>query len=225
MESSEINDIFSSIHGRYDIMNHLFSLWIDTLWRKSAAEAALSGGPRILDIATGTGDLAIEISMLASKAGKKVKICGVDFNKSMLAIGVRKAKGMGITFDIGNAHRLPYKSSSFDVAVSAFALRNLEPLELAMSETYRVLSPDGKFVFVDMALPDGRFSRDFFNAYLGLMEFVGSSVNGKAYSWLAHSIRSFDVNRASRFAKKIGFNGVKVRRLTTGIAYMMTGRK
>ncbi len=225
MESSEINDIFSSIHGRYDIMNHLFSLWIDTLWRRSAAEAALSGGPRILDIATGTGDLAIEISTLARKTGKKVKIRGVDFNRSMLAIGIKKAKEMDIAFDIGNAHHLPYKSSSFDVAVSGFALRNLEPLDLAMSETYRILSPGGIFVFVDMALPDGRLSRDFFNAYLGLMEFAGSYVNDKAYSWLAHSIRSFDVSRASRLAKKAGFNGVKVRRLATGIAYMMTGRK
>lgn len=230
--SERINKIFSKISSSYDLMNHLLSFGVDISWRKKTVSEIIkmSDGAdklKILDIATGTGDLAISLSEEFAKYGKSAKIVGMDFNEDMLRIGRDKAaqKGTRIVFEKCDALHMPYENGSFDMLTSGFALRNFDDLSKFASESYRVLRKGGGFVFVDMAMPNEKSKRYFFEIYSLYMRFLGFFVDNGSYKWLVHSIKTFDKKGLQRKLKSVGFKEIKQLELTSGIGYIILGKK
>ncbi len=235
--AEEINRMFSKIYRRYDLMNHVLSFNFDKSWRDEAAIDAIISKDKydILDVASGTGDLAITINKVAEGQGKKVSIYAYDFNKDMLDVArekFRKAKMGNITVEVGNAFKLRHKSGSVDVLTSGFGLRSFyfsqggkKNLQKFISESFRVLRPGGKIVLLDMAMPEGRPQRAFFKAYSVLMLAIGSLVDKDTYAWLVRTIKAFDKKQLVRMVKATGFKKVKIRDLRSGIAYIVTAEK
>ncbi len=231
--SIRINKIFTKVSSHYDLMNHLFSLGIDKNWRsetvmKSIEAISKIDHPIILDLATGTGDLAIMLSKELDKLGKKYKLIAMDFNKEMLDLGKKKAVLAGsnkISFEISDAMKTGYPSNYFDLVISGFALRNLDNLEVFSTELKRIIKNNGKFIFVDMAVPDEKSKAFFFRIYSFLMRIIGFFVDRKAYFWLVSSILKFNKKRLIKILSSSGFKEIKYTELKTGVAYIVSGRK
>lgn len=233
----KINKMFSKIYVRYDIMNHLLSFNFDKGWRREAAKDAMIQKDKytVLDVASGTGDLAIDVSRMAKTHNKHVQIYAYDFNKDMLNIADEKFRRANITNiknEVGDALRIKHKSNSIDVLTTGFALRSFlhsregkKGLQKFISESYRVLKPHGKAILLDMAMPDRRSERAFFKVYSHLMLAIGSFVDKDTYAWLVHTIKSFDKKELIRMVKASGFRNVKIRNLRSGIAYIVTAEK
>ncbi|MGC8479170.1 MAG: ubiquinone/menaquinone biosynthesis methyltransferase [Candidatus Micrarchaeia archaeon] len=227
--SQKINKIFSRISNRYDSMNHILSFGIDKSWRDEAVRISCSflkdnKNPRILDVATGTGDLAI----LLSKKIKNAKITAIDFNSDMVKIGEEKAiknQCKNITFLVSDALKTNFKPNSFDLCISGFALRNLDDLDIFLKEQKRILTDNGHFVYLDMALPDEKLNRIFFKIYSHFMLFVGFFVDYTAYYWLTLSIKKFDKKNLIELLTKNNFKNIKYKELSTKIAYIVNGNK
>ncbi len=229
--SERIQKLFTDYHGKYDRANHVYSLGVDIGWRKEAAKEAMIAKEScmVLDIATGTADVAMMIAQDAARMGKKVEITGVDFNKEMLQVGKEKVEKAGLTnvsLETGDALSMDLPDSSFDVATCAFALRNFDDLGRFFNELYRVLKKDGKFVILEMGNPDRAYQRAIFYAYFGiLMRPLGYVLGIDAYKWLLYSIRHFDKKSAVSMLKSRGFRDVKTRELATGVGFLITGFK
>ncbi|MEM3838985.1 MAG: ubiquinone/menaquinone biosynthesis methyltransferase [Candidatus Micrarchaeaceae archaeon] len=229
--SERIHKLFTEYHSRYDWANRLYSLGIDNYWRKEAVGEALEAGGKIklLDIATGTAELAIMASAEASALNKPIEITGIDFNDSMLEAGRKKVLDRGIRnirLLHGDALAMGFASSSFDVATCAFALRNFDNLEAFFKELRRILRKGGKFVILEMGNPDSLVQRAIFQFYFGiLMKPVGYAIGKDAYGWLLYSITHFDKYGAVRMLKQAGFKKVKVRNLVSGVGFLITGIK
>ncbi len=188
--SERIKGFFSSIAGSYDLMNHLLSVGFDISWENTAASECIIGKDKysIIDIATGTGNLAFKIEKLAKRHKKEISIRGVDINEAMLGIAKNKAKKLNssVEFAYGDALSLNYKDESFDVAASAFALRNLDDLEKFVKGANKVIKKGGKLVLMDMALPSGWASRNFFRIYRFSTKrhgFLCSKINKKRWTY------------------------------------------
>ncbi len=226
--SRESKERFDRIHRHYDFFNHLFSLGVDIGWRKEAANESMIGKKSydILDVATGTGDLAMAISRAAKENGKSVKIIGIDFNQHMLDHAKEKVERMGIgniRIERGDALEIRFGDSTFDVVTSGFALRNFDDLNRFAREAYRVMKKGGKLVMLDMSRPDNNLW--FMKSYFKLMEAIGSLAGKDAYKWLTQSILNFDKHKVAGIFRKQGFSNVKVKELRTGVAFIITGRK
>ncbi len=227
--SKRIHDLFTRIYMRYDFMNHLFSMDMDKLWRRRAELIALSDSRcrNIIDIGAGTGDLSIGIALRARRMQRKVNIEAVDINERMMTLGRRKAgeKGLNsIRFAKGDVLRLKYGNNEFDTAVSAFVLRNLDDFGRFAKELHRIISPGGRIVLLDMALPGGA-ARHFFIAYFKVMQAIGRLVDPEAYEWLTGSVARYDKHKAASVLRKSGFADVKVANVFPGVAFIITGRR
>lgn len=227
--SKEINRMFSDIHQKYDLMNHLLSFGVDNLWRSRAAKEAVikANSYEILDIAAGTGEFSIAIYKECSRSAKDVNISGIDFNKDMLKVAKRKAKKLrlDIRFDVGDALSLKFPANNFDVVTSAFALRDFDNLNKFIKEAYRVLKPGGKVILVEMSKPESGLMKHLFNIYFNVMAFEGMLVDKHAYSFLINSIKSFDKNGLLKLLKDNQFKDVKLTNLTSNAAFLVTARK
>lgn len=227
--SEEINKMFSSIHKKYDFMNHALSLGMDNVWRAKAARESIVGKKQysVLDVAAGTGDLAIAIKRECDRNGKEVKVIGVDFNKDMLGVAREKvrAKNLPISFEIGDALKLEFPDGSFDVITSGFALRDFDDLDGFVRESFRVLNKGGKIVLMDMAKPDNGLSRYFFSFYSRIMLLEGMLADRNAYSFLVNTIKEFDKGRVAKVLEKNGFCNVKIMELPTRVAFIITAVK
>ena len=178
--SERINNLFTRIYKRYDLMNHLFSLGTDKLWRRNVEMLALSNPEctDIIDIGAGTGDLSIGIALRAMKKDRKIRIEAVDMNEEMMSLGRSKAaakKISSIRFARGDALDLQYVDDSFDTMVSSFVLRNLDDFNRFAEEARRVIRPGGRIILLDMALPEGP-SKHLFTAYFRIMRLIGRLV-------------------------------------------------
>lgn len=235
--ATEINRMFSKIYQNYDFMNHLFSFNFDKLWRSEAAKESLLPKMRydVLDVASGTGDLAIAVSRSATSNGKQVKIFAYDFNKDMLDLADLKFSKMGIRNiknELGSAFRIRHKSGSFDVITSGFALRSFanskdekNGLKKFLAESHRLLRPGGKIVLLDMAMPDDPLQKAFFSVYSHVMLSIGSLVEGDTYAWLVRTIKEFDKKRLAKLMSSAGFKNVRVRNLPSGIAFIASAER
>lgn len=185
------------------------------------------GEYHLLDIATGTGELAFEINNYAVKKGKRVSITGMDFSNEMLSVAKEKAqrRDIGIRFEHGDAMKLHYKNNSFDVVTSAFALRNVDNLNRFASEARRVLKTNGKFVFMDMAKPDTAIDRFFLKSFWTVVGGIGLLENRDAYDWLMYSVDRFDKQGFVKILQKTGFKNIHIQNVFTGAAFMVTGNK
>lgn len=225
--SREAKERFSRVHKHYDFFNHLFSLGTDIQWRNEAAKEAMIPKKEysVLDIATGTGDLAVAVYKTAKSKGKTIALTGMDFNEAMLSHAKEKTEKLGIPIkiDVGDALHTKYGDSSFEVVTSGFALRNFDDLTVFSKELRRIMKKGGKFVLLDMAMPYR--GRAFMKAYFKVMESVGSVVNKNAYRFLTHSIMAFDRENMAKILNEQGFRSVKIRNLSYGMAFIITGYK
>lgn len=227
--SKEINRLFSNIHGSYDLMNHVLSMGMDRKWRTEIAKEAMLPASRygLLDLATGTGALAIRIGEMAERNSKEIKINGVDFNRDMLKLAKKKvSKGnLGIDFSIGDALSLKFPENSFEVITCSFAMRDFDSLEKFVKECNRVLKKGGKVILADMSRPEEGFMKDFFKFYSKVMVLEGSFINKDAYKFLVESINRFDKKKLGRLLRKKGFTKIKFRTLPSGAAFIATAYK
>ena len=181
--------MFDRIAGVYDLMNSVMTAGLHHRWRTRAADmAGLSPGGRALDVATGTGDLAIELSMRVGAGGE---VIGSDFSEAMLELARRKAPEL--RFEHGNALDLPYEDDSFDAATVGFGARNFSDLPQGLREMARVVRPGGRVVILEITTPErpplSWFFRLWFDRVVPLLgRFAGDS---DAYSYLPSSVRRF----------------------------------
>lgn len=189
-------NIFTAVPPSYDLINRLFTWRLDERWRKKAAKICLEGNPKlVMDLCTGTGDLAIRF---AKTAGPGTEIIGYDYSQPMLDIAAQKAlkKGApGIRFMLGDAAAMPFPDGHFDSIGIAFAFRNLtyknSDQKKFLAEIFRVLKPGGKFVIVESSQPKNPAWRFLFRVYTKTMVYyIGSWISGNktAYRYLANSV-------------------------------------
>ena len=226
-KKQEVAAMFDAIAPRYDLLNRVLSAGIDRTWRKKAVDWLVDHRPRrILDVATGTADLAIEASRLEPE-----KIVGVDIAEEMLALGRAKLEKLGlddrIVLQKGDAERLPFSDAQFDAVLVAFGVRNFENLQKGLREIRRVLKSGGVLVVLEFSRPT-RFPVKQGYAFYGryVLPVVGRflSKDRGAYTYLPESITAFpDGDDFLEALASAGFEEVKERRLTFGIASLYRG--
>ena len=225
-----VKKMFDNIAPDYDKLNHILSLNIDKRWRKKAVrELADEARPmKVLDVACGTGDFTIEI---AKKVTKGSEVVGVDISDGMIAVGKEKIAKNGINADmiVADCEALPYDEGTFDRISVGFGVRNFEHLELGLSEMYRVLTPGGKLVILELSVPSNRFIRWCYKLYfLKILPFIGGLVSGDkgAYKYLPASVLRFPTpDKFMEIMKSAGFDTVEHRSLTMGVCRMYIGKK
>jgi demethylmenaquinone methyltransferase/2-methoxy-6-polyprenyl-1,4-benzoquinol methylase len=190
-KATYVRDMFGRIARRYDLLNRVMTLGRDRAWRREAVRrAAVPPGGRALDVACGTGDLALELRQQVAGA----RVVGVDFTREMLARASTRGQGAGISWVLADAMRLPFADDSFDATVSAFALRNVTSIPAAFAEMLRVVRPGGRVANLEIAQPRLPLFRRLFALYFyRLVPWIGGLVSGQraAYTYLPHSLSTF----------------------------------
>ncbi len=221
--------MFNDISGKYDFLNHFLSLGIDFSWRRKFVDQLSRYKPHhILDIATGTGDLALLISTLEPE-----HITGIDIAGNMLAIAKQKATQKHLqerlTFEEGDAEDLPFPDESFDAVTVAFGIRNFENLEKGLSEMKRVMKSGGVMMILEFSHPTSFPWKQLYSFYSKhLIPFIGKMVSGnkQAYSYLPESVSAFPSGKDFLvILEKAGMKNVSQQSLTFGIATIYTGEK
>lgn len=228
-KKEQVRGMFNSIAPRYDFLNHFLSLGIDNNWRKKLVRLLKKQQPdTILDVATGTGDLAIA----ASKIGN-VKITGVDISEEMLKIGADKIKAKNleeiIDLSVGESEALTFNDGQFDAVIVAFGVRNFEDLDKGLSEFYRVLKKDGVTYILEFSKPKGFIFKPLFNFYFkNILPVFGKIISKDlfAYNYLPESVEAFpDGDDFLEILRKSGFKDTKHIPLTMGVASIYLGYK
>jgi demethylmenaquinone methyltransferase/2-methoxy-6-polyprenyl-1,4-benzoquinol methylase len=225
-----VREMFAGIAGRYDLLNHLLSGNTDKRWRRLVArklQPVLSvDGARALDVACGTGDLA-----LALAAVTRARIVGTDFCRPMLEIAAGKAlaNGSEIPFVEGDALRLPFADGAFDAVSIAFGLRNLSSIETGLNELRRVLKPGGRVAILEFSRPVVPGFRALFQFYFTrVLPRLGGMISGSrgAYAYLPDSVSRFpDQKRLTAMMREVGFEEIEYQNLTGGIAALHLGTR
>jgi demethylmenaquinone methyltransferase/2-methoxy-6-polyprenyl-1,4-benzoquinol methylase len=225
--AQQVRRMFGRIVPRYDLLNRLMSLGMDSRWRRMAAAAAQPAGGLALDVGTGTGDMALELRQQGA-AG----VVGVDFSAEMVAAARCKADAPGSTplsWALADALRLPFRDTTFDCLTNAFLLRNLADLRAGLAEMARVLKSGGRLVCLDMTRPPpglfGRLYRLYFSRLLPPLAGLVSGEPG-AYRYLPDSLNDFaDASELFALLTDIGLREVQVRRLGGGTVALHTARR
>ena len=229
-KKQQVSKMFNNISGKYDFLNHFLSAGIDRRWRKRAISKLKDINPKqLLDVATGTGDLALE----AHKQLKPEKIIGIDIAVKMLEIGRTKLKRKGlteiITFEEGDSENLPFEDNSFDAVIVAFGVRNFANVEKGLQEMIRVLRPEGKCVILEFSKPKVFPIKQLYNFYFSsILPGIGriTSKDKKAYSYLYESVQAFPEGKDfEQLLQKLGLNQTSCEALTMGICSIYTGTK
>jgi len=225
-----IKEMFENIAPTYDFLNRLLSLRRDILWRKKLASCIkLSKNSVILDVATGTADLALEIQ----KENPKTKIFGLDFSFNMLQIGKEKiynnSKNNPIYVAAADAFNLPFPDSSFDALSIAFGIRNIKDKKTVLKEFNRVLKPGGKVLILELTMPEDKVLSNIYLLYFNkILPFIGRFFSKSlfAYSYLPSSVMGFPPSKEfASIMKKSGFNNIKWLKMSLGIVTMFIGKK
>ena len=229
-KKAAVESMFNSIAWRYDFLNHFLSFSIDRLWRKRAIKVISKHhkNSEILDVATGTADLAI-----ASLRLDPVKITGIDISANMLEIGRRKVVKKGLSDRIelfqADSENIPFDDSKFDVAMVAFGVRNFAHPVIGLSEMNRVLRNNGLIMVLEFSKPSGFPFRSVYNFYFrNILPFFGKlfSKDKGAYEYLPESVMKFPDNEAFlNLLMQSGFSETRQIKLTGGIASIYTGIK
>lgn len=213
----KIESMFDEIAPAYDRLNHLFTLNIDVKWRKEIIRHILSRkipAEKILDIASGTGDLTSELICL-----KPVTICSTDISSVMLEIQRKKISYGGLEIIQADAQKMPFENEYFDLVTIGFGVRNFNDLSGSLKEIFRVLKPGGKLIILEMFRAGGLRTK-LFNIYFGkIMPFVGNKIsNSNAYSYLFNSVSTFcSINEFTMLCEKSGFETEYVKNNFLGI--------
>jgi demethylmenaquinone methyltransferase/2-methoxy-6-polyprenyl-1,4-benzoquinol methylase len=222
--------MFDKIAPRYDIMNRFLSARTDVGWRKKAIRLLKKDNPQhILDVATGTGDMAL----MAYKLLQPAKITGIDISEGMLELGRKKVEkeqlGEKIHLQQGDSETINFADNTFDAVMVAFGVRNFENLENGLAEMLRVLKPGGRLVVLEFSKPRRKAVKGFYNLYMGI---VAPQVarwfrqNKEAYQYLNESANAFpDRQLFTDILKKVGYTDTDCIPLSFGICCIYSGRK
>lgn len=228
-KKEQVADMFDSISARYDLLNKLLSLGIDKGWRKKVVRILKKENVKtILDVATGTADLAIA----EVKAGPE-KITGIDISEGMLAKGKEKVLALSlqniIQLETGDAENLKYADNTFDAVTVSFGVRNFENLRKGLKEIYRVIRPGGILVVLEFSQPEKFPFKQIYNFYFhNVLPLVGKMVSkdNRAYTYLPESVNAFPYGKNfTNILQETGFKDTKWQALTFGICSIYTGRK
>lgn len=231
-KKQQVSKMFDNIAQHYDFLNHFLSLGIDKIWRRKMIAELENVKPQlVLDVATGTGDVAINtIKQLGST---DLHIVGLDISPQMLQVGINKIEVEGLTnrieMMVGDSENLPFESNKFDAITVAYGVRNFENLERGLSEMQRVLKPNGKLVVLEFSKPQIFPFKQLFNFYFkNILPLIGkiTSKDNRAYSYLYESVQVFpDGPNFLKVMEKNGFKSTQCNPLTLGICSIYTGLK
>ena len=228
-KKEQVAAMFNSISRKYDFLNHFLSMGIDILWRKKAIKLLQLDSPQlILDIATGTGDFAIEALSLNPQ-----KVIGVDISEGMLQVGREKLKKKGldqkIELQLGDSEKLLFDDNKFDAVIVSFGVRNFENLSKGLVDMNRVLKIGGKAVIVEFSKPSSFPFKQIYNFYFNyILPVIGRliSKDRAAYTYLPESVQSFpDGDQFIKIFTEAGFKNAKCIPLTFGISSIYIGEK
>jgi demethylmenaquinone methyltransferase/2-methoxy-6-polyprenyl-1,4-benzoquinol methylase len=229
-KKQQVAEMFDKIAHRYDFLNHFLSAGIDRGWRRKAiGELTVLHPQRLLDVATGTGDVAI----LMEKLLKPEKITGIDISEGMLQKGVEKVAKLGLQGRIeltkGDCETINFPDNTFDGVTVAFGVRNFEHLEQGLNEIHRVLRAGGKLVILEFSKPKLPLIKQFYKFYLkivtpGIGKLISKDKN--AYNYLSDSVQKFpEGDNFVNILKKLGYKNASCKSLSLGIASIYCGEK
>ena len=228
--AERVRGVFDSIAYRYDITNHLLSFGADIYWRRAAVGVAEPrDDEKVLDMCCGSGDFIF--SFVKNGVGPE-RLTGCDFSSEMIEIAKEKERrkgGAGIEWVVGDCSRTEFSDGSFDIVSCGFGVRNMEDLGAGLREMHRVLRVGGRVCILEFSLPKRRFSGLLYRFYLGkVLPLIGGLVTGRfaAYRYLARTVADWDakIDMAAKL-KKAGFEVLKVKKLSFGIAKVYLGWK
>lgn len=228
-KKEQVTQMFDTISKEYDGLNRVISLGIDVKWRKKVVALIAKQNPKnILDIATGTGDLAIQLATETD-----AEIIGLDISEGMLEVGRKKVvqKGLeqNIKMMVGDSENLPFDSNSFDAVTVAFGIRNFEHLEKGLAEILRVLKPNGTFAILETSVPTKNPYKTGYSFYTRhILPNIGRifSKDRSAYAYLSESASKFPYGEAlNNILRQTGFNNVEDMPQTFGVATIYKASK
>jgi demethylmenaquinone methyltransferase/2-methoxy-6-polyprenyl-1,4-benzoquinol methylase len=230
LHPDSIRKLFDTIAPTYDFLNHLLSLRRDFYWRKMAVRELKGFSGWILDIATGTGDVAIEI---IKQNGYQKKVFGVDFSEPMIKRArqkiIREGLFQSIALSRGDAIELPFRENTFSASIIAFGLRNIPNKDHALFEMIRVIKKGGKVIVLEFTFPRDDLIRRLYPFYFKkLLPWLGGLISGDrgAYAYLPESVTQFpQAEDYEEMLKRAGLEEIRSRRLTFGIASIISGMK
>lgn len=228
-QKEQVKQMFDDIALKYDFLNHFLTVGIDKVWRRKVCKIVKQGNHKtILDVASGTGDLAIALSQLDTELIK-----GIDISPKMLALARKKVKDRGLSevikFVRGDAEDIKEENGSFQVVTCAFGVRNFENINNGLSEIYRVLGDNGRFVILELSLPRNRAIRKLYRTYFNHIlprwgKFISKDIF--AYSYLPKSVEEFpEQEEIIATLKEIGFRECFVKTMHLGIATIYVAQK
>lgn len=228
-DKDKVRDMFDSISARYDFLNHFLSLGIDNLWRQKVSNIIYdSGASKILDVATGTGDLAIS---MANKIGY-ADITAIDMSPKMLDIARDKVARLNlsdrISLSIEDALSMSFSDNSFDALTVSFGVRNFENLDKGLIELLRVVKPDGKLVILEVSVPEGILASPYRFYFEKVLPFIGRKIskNEYAYGYLQQTVVGFPSGESFvSILKSNGYRDIKSIKLMNSIAIIYIATK
>ena len=224
----QVENMFDNIASKYDFLNRLLSLRIDVFWRKILVEWLKNDKSElVLDVATGTGDLAIVIHNVLG-----IKVMGLDLSQKMLNVGIEKIKALNLQNEIsmlkGDAECLPFEDNQFDAVSVAFGVRNFENLEKGLEELKRVVKEKSNVYILEFSQVEGFFAPFYLFYFKYILPKIGQliSKDSQAYTYLPHSVHDFPYGeKMQNILLKIGFSKVEYKKLSLGIVTIYKATK
>jgi demethylmenaquinone methyltransferase/2-methoxy-6-polyprenyl-1,4-benzoquinol methylase len=227
-KKSQVEDMFDSIAPKYDLLNHVLSMKIDVLWRKKLVNWMNKDQPKeVLDVATGTGDLAIAI-----EKGTNANVVGLDLSQQMLNVGVIKIKKLNldrkISMQKGDAENLPFEDNKFDAVSVAFGVRNFENLNKGLAELRRVVKENKSIYILEFSKVEGFLGPFYMFYFKNILPAIGRLVSkdNRAYTYLPDSVNAFPFGeKMKQILLDTGFKKVEYKKLSLGIATIYKATK
>lgn len=227
-KKTEVEDMFDNIAPKYDLLNHVLSMKIDVLWRNTLVKWMNKDAPKlVLDVATGTGDLAIAV-----QKGTGAEVVGLDLSQQMLNVGIDKIKKINLNQKIsmqkGDAENLPFEDNKFDAVSVAFGVRNFENLEKGLAELRRVVKENSSVYILEFSKVEGFLAPFYMFYFKNILPQIGKLVSkdNRAYTYLPDSVNAFPFGeKMKQILLDTGYSKVEYKKLSLGIATIYKATK
>ena len=227
-KKTEVEDMFDNIAPKYDLLNHVLSMKIDVLWRNTLVTWMNKDAPKlVLDVATGTGDLAIAV-----QKGTGAEVVGLDLSQQMLNVGIDKIKKINldqkISMQKGDAENLPFEDNKFDAVSVAFGVRNFENLEKGLAELRRVVKENSSVYILEFSKVEGFLAPFYMFYFKNILPQIGKLVSkdNRAYTYLPDSVNAFPFGeKMKQILLDTGYSKVEYKKLSLGIATIYKATK